>query len=107
MLEKYYTRPTTVDGIRGSWIASAVEQYVSWMTDTSMLKAICRALNPAANFNRRTSRIFRMDNLLSHRRLLGKKGGDDSGVVPPLRIYARLTPSGDGRHAVKWVADIT
>jgi site-specific recombinase XerD len=33
MLEKYYTRPTTVDRIHGSWIASAVEQYVSWMAE--------------------------------------------------------------------------
>jgi len=28
MLEKYYARPTTVDRINESWIASAVEQYV-------------------------------------------------------------------------------
>jgi integrase/recombinase XerD len=45
MLEKYYTRPTTVDRIRGSWIASAVEQYVSWMaerryTDSSVTRRI-------------------------------------------------------------------
>ena len=29
MLEKYYIRPTTIDRIHKSWIASAVEQYVS------------------------------------------------------------------------------
>jgi len=33
MLEKYFIRPTTVDRIRESWIASAVEQYVSWMAE--------------------------------------------------------------------------
>jgi integrase/recombinase XerD len=33
MLEKYYIRPTTSDRIRESWIASAVEQYVSWMAE--------------------------------------------------------------------------
>jgi integrase/recombinase XerD len=33
MLEKFYTRPATVDRIRQSWIASAVEQYVSWMAE--------------------------------------------------------------------------
>ena len=31
MLEKYFIRPTTVDRIQESWIAAAVEQYVSWM----------------------------------------------------------------------------
>lgn len=31
MLENYYVRPTTVDRIRGSWIAAAIEQYVGWM----------------------------------------------------------------------------
>jgi len=29
MLEKYYIRPTTIDRIHKSWIASAVEEYVS------------------------------------------------------------------------------
>ena len=31
MLEKYYVRPTTVDRIRQSWIASTIEQYVCWL----------------------------------------------------------------------------
>lgn len=33
MLENYYVRPTTVDRIRGSWIAPAIEQYVGWMSE--------------------------------------------------------------------------
>src|SRR5215475_6629810 len=33
MLEKYYIRPTTIDRIHKSWIASAVEEYVSWMAE--------------------------------------------------------------------------
>jgi site-specific recombinase XerD len=33
MLEKYYVRPTTIDRIHESWIASAVEQYVGWMVE--------------------------------------------------------------------------
>jgi site-specific recombinase XerD len=33
MLEKYFIRPTTVDRIQESWIAGAVEQYVSWMAE--------------------------------------------------------------------------
>ncbi len=33
MLETYYVRPTTVDRIRSSWIAAAIEQYVGWMAE--------------------------------------------------------------------------
>jgi site-specific recombinase XerD len=33
MLENYYVRPSTVDQIRDSWIAPAIEQYVSWMAE--------------------------------------------------------------------------
>ena len=45
MLEKYYIKPTTIDRIHHSWIASAVEQYVSWMaerryTDSSVSRRI-------------------------------------------------------------------
>lgn len=45
MLENYYVRPTTVDRIRGSWIAPAIEQYVGWMaeqcyTDRSVLHRV-------------------------------------------------------------------
>lgn len=31
MLETYYVRPVTVDRIRGSWIAPAIERYVGWL----------------------------------------------------------------------------
>jgi integrase/recombinase XerD len=33
MLEKYYIRPTTIDRLHESCIASAVEQYVTWMAE--------------------------------------------------------------------------
>ncbi|MDR6412881.1 site-specific integrase [Paraburkholderia terricola] len=33
MLEHYYFRPETVDRIRASWIAPAIEQYVTWLTE--------------------------------------------------------------------------
>lgn len=33
MLEQYYVRPVTVDRIRTSWIAPAIEQYVGWLTE--------------------------------------------------------------------------
>jgi site-specific recombinase XerD len=45
MLENYYVRPTTVDRIRSSWIAPAIEQYVGWMaeqryTERSVLRRV-------------------------------------------------------------------
>lgn len=33
MLEHYYVRPLTVDRIRASWIAGAIEQYVGWLAE--------------------------------------------------------------------------
>ena len=31
MLERYFLRMETVDGIRASWIGPAIEQYVAWL----------------------------------------------------------------------------
>lgn len=33
MLERYYIRPVTVDRVRTSWIAPAIEQYVGWLAE--------------------------------------------------------------------------
>lgn len=33
MFEQYYVRPVTVDRIRTSWIAPAIEQYVGWLAE--------------------------------------------------------------------------
>jgi integrase/recombinase XerD len=33
MLERYFLRPTTIDQVRASWIADAIEQYVAWLTE--------------------------------------------------------------------------
>ena len=33
MLERYYIRPDTIDRIRASWIAGAIERYVAWLTE--------------------------------------------------------------------------
>ena len=33
MLERYFVKPSTVDRIRASWIAPAVEQYVAWIME--------------------------------------------------------------------------
>jgi site-specific recombinase XerD len=33
MLERYFVKPSTVDRIRGSWIAPAIEDYVAWIAE--------------------------------------------------------------------------
>jgi site-specific recombinase XerD len=33
MLERFFTRPDTIDRIRSSWIGGAIEQYVTWLTE--------------------------------------------------------------------------
>jgi hypothetical protein len=33
MLEHYYVRPVTIDRIRSSWIAPAIEKYVGWLEE--------------------------------------------------------------------------
>lgn len=33
MLNRYYVRPVTVDRVRTSWIAPAIEQYVGWLAE--------------------------------------------------------------------------
>ncbi len=31
MLENYFLKPSTIDRLRGSWIAAEIEMYVAWM----------------------------------------------------------------------------
>jgi integrase/recombinase XerD len=33
MLERFFTRPETIDRIRSSWIGGAIEQYVTWLAE--------------------------------------------------------------------------
>jgi integrase/recombinase XerD len=33
MLEECFVKPTTVDRIRGSWIAAEIERYLVWLVD--------------------------------------------------------------------------
>ena len=35
MLERYFVKPTTIDRIRGSWIAAEIENYVVWLVEHS------------------------------------------------------------------------
>jgi len=31
MLEQYFVKPTTLDRLRGSWIAEQIENYLAWL----------------------------------------------------------------------------
>jgi hypothetical protein len=33
MLEQYFLKPSTIDRLRGSWIATEIEAYVAWLVD--------------------------------------------------------------------------
>ena len=33
MLERYFLKPQTIDGIRSSWLADPIEKYVAWLTE--------------------------------------------------------------------------
>ena len=33
MLEQYFTKPSTIDRIRASWIAEEIEAYVAWLEE--------------------------------------------------------------------------
>ncbi len=51
MLEQYYVRPSTVDRIRSSWIAPAIEQYVSWLAEHNYReRSILRRIPLVATF---------------------------------------------------------
>jgi site-specific recombinase XerD len=51
MLENYYIRPTTIDRIHESWIASAVEQYVNWMAERRYTdRSVSRRIPIMVNF---------------------------------------------------------
>lgn len=46
MLERYFVRPETVDRIRASWIAPAIEQYVGWLATNGYSAACVEARVP-------------------------------------------------------------
>ena len=33
MLEQFFIKPSTIDRLRGSWIAAEIEAYVAWLVD--------------------------------------------------------------------------
>ena len=46
MLERYFVKPSTVDRIRASWIAPAIEAYVDWLADHDYSAAVVRGRVP-------------------------------------------------------------
>jgi len=46
MLERYFVRPATIDRIRASWIAGAIERYVEWLTEHRYApRNVCRRVS--------------------------------------------------------------
>jgi integrase/recombinase XerD len=46
MLERYFVKPSTIDRIRGSWIASAIEEYVEWLAEHDYSAAVVHSRVP-------------------------------------------------------------
>lgn len=46
MLERYFVKPSTVDRIRGSWIAPAIEAYVGWLAERGYSAAVVQGRVP-------------------------------------------------------------
>ena len=46
MLERYFVKPSTVDRIRGSWIAPAIEAYVGWLAEHGYSAAVVHGRVP-------------------------------------------------------------
>jgi integrase/recombinase XerD len=43
MLERFFTRPDTIDRIRSSWIGEAIVQYVAWLAERNFsARTVCR-----------------------------------------------------------------
>ena len=63
MLEDYFTKPSTIDRIRASWLAPQIEHYVEWMhkegyADRSVLRRVpllCRFADFASHHGASTS----------------------------------------------------
>jgi integrase/recombinase XerD len=46
MLEHYFVKPSTVDRIRASWIAPAIESYVAWLAENGYSDAVVHSRVP-------------------------------------------------------------
>jgi site-specific recombinase XerD len=45
MLERYYVRPESVDRVRSSWIAGAIERYIAWLAERRYSsRTVCRRI---------------------------------------------------------------
>ena len=69
MLEKYYVRSETVDRIRSSWIGSAIETYVSWLSERRYaMRSVLRRIPIVVSFGEfaRARGASRLDQLAEH-----------------------------------------
>ena len=43
MLEDYYVKPSTIDRVRGSWLAPQIESYLEWLEANRYSRLSCIA----------------------------------------------------------------
>jgi integrase/recombinase XerD len=83
MLERYFLRPATVDRIRASWIAGAIEQYVAWLTDRGYgPRNIHRRVPSSGTLGTSLGRAARprWSTCLSTSRRLWRRGSESGGA---------------------------
>ncbi len=52
MLERYYSKPRTLDRIRALWLGPAIDQYVNWLTDRQAARVtVIRSVQILIRFN--------------------------------------------------------
>lgn len=69
MLERYFVRPATIDRIRASWIAGAIERYVEWLTEHRYApRNVCRRVSLLERFGdfTRARGVTAWDQLPTH-----------------------------------------
>ena len=99
MLEQYFIKPSTIDRLRGSWIAAEIEAYVTWLVDEGFsAKSVWRRVPIAFAFGefaraRGADRIaelpahvdaFVADRVADHHRRTGSKRPMQKEVRGPI-----------------------
>jgi hypothetical protein len=102
MLERYYIRPITVDRIRTSWIAPAIEQYVGWLAEQRYSsKTVSRRIHAAL--------VFLLGERWFKEKHLGLMQEPSDGIAAPPELVEHVTgnyePSLRRNGSAKWVED--
>ena len=66
MLENYFTKPSTADRIRESWIGESIEKYVIWLSDQGYAARTVHKLVPML----RWLGIWGQENLMNYQTML-------------------------------------